>query len=298
MWLFFALIGTVFYAIVHILDSHCVGSIFEKSWFGVLTGAISSLLIIYPIALLVSPFFAWEFPTATVLLTALLAGFLLQASYYFYFLALSHSEAGIIAAYWNMVPAILPMVTFFIIGNSLGFLNYLGIFLLIIFSTIMCLVDSNSRGRWRSFFLMLLACCGQVFSYLLQAFLYNKTSFLLGFFWVTTGLIIAGLLPLFIRKIRNTFAKNLTRIRSKMHIILLIEVANLLALISIQRSLSLSRPSLVSAITTTLPGFTFLISIILIFVNSKFADLRAKQRFTVKLATVFGMVAGVILVGT
>ena len=295
MWLLFALIGTIFYAIVHILDSHCVGNIFEKPWFGVITGAMSSM-IIYPIAIIISPFISWELPTLTILLLSLLAGFFLQLSYYFYFVALSHSEAGIIAAYWNMVPALLPITTYLFIGNSLSLFNYLGIVLLILFSTIMCLVDSNTKTRWRSFFLMLLACCAQLVSYLLQSYIFNHINFITGFYAITTGLILTGLLPLLIPQVRKTFVKSMYKIRPSVHVILMIEIANLLALFSIQRSVSLNNPSLVSAIITTLPGFIFILSIILIFVNSKFGDSRTKHQIAIKFATVLGMVIGVILV--
>ena len=107
MWLVFALMAPFFFAVVHVLDSYCVSDIFEKPWVGGLTSSLATVVVILMAMPFVLPFIEWSLPPSKIILLALLAGGLIQASQFLYFQALSYSEAGIVAAYWNMIPAIL-----------------------------------------------------------------------------------------------------------------------------------------------------------------------------------------------
>ena len=42
MWLVFALLSPLFWAIVTVLDRHCVERIFDRPWMGVITSALAS----------------------------------------------------------------------------------------------------------------------------------------------------------------------------------------------------------------------------------------------------------------
>jgi drug/metabolite transporter (DMT)-like permease len=140
MWLIFGLAAPLLWALVHILDEYCVDHLFEKPWMGVVTSAAASA-----IAFIGLPFilFYVDFSTFSLqlFLAAIIAGLFIQVSQGFYFTALSYSEAGIVAGYWNMIPALLPVASFIIFGQILSLNQYIGIVILIIASTALCLID-------------------------------------------------------------------------------------------------------------------------------------------------------------
>src|SRR5687768_7864430 len=115
MWLFFALLTPLFWSVVHVMDSHCVDEVFEKPWMGMITSALTSTVIILFVPF-IFPYFSDSAlsPPIYYILLAILAGMFIQISQFFYFQSLAFSEAGIVAAYWNLTPALLPVISFLI----------------------------------------------------------------------------------------------------------------------------------------------------------------------------------------
>jgi drug/metabolite transporter (DMT)-like permease len=176
MWLLFALMSPFFWAIVHVLDAHCVERVFDRPWMGVITSALTSLVVVLIIPFAI-PFVSWQVPRWEIVLLALLAGAVIQLSQAFYFQALDYSEAGIVAAYWNMTPALLPIASFVVLNKVLGGWRYLGIAILILASVSFCLLDTNFKARWRSFLLMVLASGLQVGALLLEKHVFEEGTF-------------------------------------------------------------------------------------------------------------------------
>jgi drug/metabolite transporter (DMT)-like permease len=295
MWLVFALLSPVFWAIVHVLDSHCVERVFEKPWMGVITSSIASLIVILviPFAL---PFTDLTLPEAKFTLLALLAGFLIQVSQVLYFQALDHSEAGIVAAYWNLTPALVPVASLIFFGKVLSRRHYLGIGLLVITSVCFCLIGTDIKTNWRAFWLMMIASCLQVNALLLEDQVFKQCTFFVGFLLITVGIIITGVLPLLFVKVRRVFSKNMVSLRPAIPMIFGIEVANLIALFMSQRAIDLGVPSLVAAVEATVPAYTFALSILLLTVYSPFGDQEAWNYFPFKLFLSVAMAFGVRLV--
>ena len=295
MWLFFALLTPVFWSFVHVLDSHCVERVFEKPWMGVITSALASTVVFILI-----PFILPEIlnnpPQLIYILAALFAGFLIQVSQLLYFKSLEHSEAGIVAAYWNFTPALLPFAGFFLAHDLLPINKYIGIGVLVTASVLMCTLDTNFDKRWLTFFWMLIASICQVFALLLEDAVYNNVSYLLGFFMTTSGIVITGILPFVSKHVRGVFSRNMHRLKPAMHIFFGIEIINLCALATSQRAISLGNPSLVAAVETTVPGYTFLLSIVLLRFWPSLGDNEAYNKLFQKLLLVALMVIGVWLV--
>ncbi len=291
MWLALALISSMGWAFVHVLDAWCVGRVFERPWFGVITSGLCSILVV-----LVLPFVQWSGPSMAIVCAAVCAGGLIQISQLFYFQSLNISEPGIIAAYWNLVPAMLPITTFFVFGRILSVSQYSGILLLVGTSLWMSLLDSNLRSRWHSLSLMILASMLQVAAVLLADIVYQQTNFLLGFVLMTTGVIGVGVVPLFAGRIRKQLWQHRRCLIRAAPLLLGIEVINLLALLGSQRALDLGLPSLVAAVETTIPAHAFLISFLLVTAGSDFGQPEAKTRLLEKFACVAAMPLGVWLV--
>lgn len=293
MWVFFALLAPSFWAVVHVLDEHCVDHVLEKPWMGVVTSALASIVVFISL-----PFFIFfiDFETLNIglVLAAFFAGVLIQSSQAFYFHALAFSEAGIVAAYWNMVPAILPIVSFAFLGEILLTTQYLGIVILIFSSTIMCILDYHMKTRHHTFLLMLGAAVFQVIAYLIMDEVYHKMDYLITFYSVIFGIIITGIMPLAVNKIRMEFIKALVKIKPAAKFFIYIEISNLFALGSAQMAIKLGDASLVAAAETTMPAFTFFTAIFWLRHSQK-SQVALWNNFIPKILTVVLMVIGVWL---
>lgn len=295
MWLYFALSSTFFWALVHILDAYCVERIFDRAWMGVITSSLASLVVIIalPVA---APIMVWQRPSWLAIALGLAAGTLIQLGQIFYFQALKYSEAGIVAAYWNMLPIILPPASYFLLGQSLGLPHYIGIAILVVVSAAFCLLESQFNGQIRSFYLMVIACLLQTTFFLANKALFDHCSFFIGFLLVTFGIIVSGSLPLLFPQIRKAFASNMARLKPAIPMLIGIEVINLVAYFFSQRAISLGEPSLVAAVESSIPAYTFVLSAALFALAPRLGDSRAKERLWLKLLLVGAMAVGVGLV--
>jgi len=292
MWLLIALVGALGWAVVHVLDAYCVGKVFQQPWFGVITSALCSL----PVMLLL-PFVVASWPSCRIIALAVAAGALIQFSQLFYFRALNHSEAGIVAAYWNIVPALLPLMSFVLFHSVLTASQYGGIAVLIMASIALCLLDGNRQFRWHSFGLMFLASILQVAAVLLADAVYQQTSFFGGFLLMLTGVVAVGVLPLTVFRVRRALWGSREVLVRAAPLLLAIELVNVLALCASQRAIDLGIPSLVTAVETTIPGHVFLLSLMLFTLGHRFGEARVQIGLAKKLVCVAAMIAGVWFVG-
>lgn len=292
MWIAFSLSAAFFFALVHVLDEFCVGEVFEKPWFGVITSSIASI-IVFQLIPFVAPFTDMTLPSWPIILMAIAAGVLIQLSQAIYFKALSFTEAGTVAAYLNMIPAILPIVTFFILGVTITLREASGIAILIGASVMICFLDSNLTTRWKSFFHIFLVCILQVAAYALEEYLFERTNFIWGFIFITTGIIATGLLPLLFKKVRIDLHRNARKLSGLAKFFIAIEIVNLLALFSAQRGIDLGKAPLVAAVETTVPALTFIISLVFIWALGR---KHKHEKLHFKLPLIGVMVVGVLLI--
>ena len=294
MWLLFAILSPALWAVVHVLDSHCVHKCFDRPWVGVTTSALASLAIV-PAVPLLAPLTAWTTPSWGIAAWAFLAGVLIQASQALYFQSLARSEAGIVAAYGNLVPAMLPAVAFVLLGRVFGFLQYMGIAVIVAASIAMCLLDGQLRTRWQSFLLMLGAAALHVAALLSLDRIYDELPYFEVFLLTVSGIVACGCAPLVFRRARDVFRRNTRRLLSCWRLLVGIEVINLCALAASHKAVQLGYPSLVEAVESTIPAFCFGLSVILCRLAPRFGDTESFQRIGWKLACVACMMLGVTL---
>ena len=294
MWLFYALLGPPFWALVHILDSHCVGNVFDRPWMGVITSSLSTGMLSL-IALFFLPYMNWQLPEWHIIALALLAGGLIQLGQWCYFQALEKTEAGIVAAYGNFTPTLLPLASYFLMGDVLQPWHYITIGVLVIASICFCLIDVSRHGNWESIILMLMASTGQVSAILIEKYVFVHSTFLISFMFIIMGVVLSGVLPLLlVPGVRKAFSNNLPKIKPLAPLFLGIELANVIALYLSQRAIDLGSPSLASAMETTVPGYTFLLTILLLSLNHRYGNEEARYKLRTKLVLVGIMTAGII----
>ncbi len=293
MWLYYALLGPPFWALVNILDSHCVGNVFDRPWVGVITGSLATavILLAFPFVL---PFIDWALPDWEIIALAILAGGLIQLSQAFYFQALESTEAGIVAAYENFTPTLLPIASYFILGDALELWHYIAIGVLVMASLCFCLIDISRDGKWDSIVLMLVTCSLQVMAILIEKYVFERGTFVICFMLIILGVALSGILPLlFSRKVRKIVRENSPKLKPLALMFIGLECANLVALYLSQKAVDLGSPALSAAMETTVPGYTFLITVALVYFKHRYGDEDAKYRLRTKLLLVAIMSVGV-----
>jgi drug/metabolite transporter (DMT)-like permease len=291
MWLILALSSSLVWAIVHILDEHCVDKIFSKPWVGVLTSsAISAgifLLVPFSGQKIVIP--SWE-----ILAVCLLTGAIIQGSQYYYFLALDCSDCGTVSAYWNLTPTFLPVISYWLFGYVITGNNYVGIGLLILGSVGLCLND-KLPDKWNTLYLMTIAASLQTVVVLLEKYIFDRADFFGAFLAITVGTVAAGLSGFKSAEVRATFRANLPSIGKAWRVLVAIELLNWVALYLGQSAVKDGIPSLVSAIEASIPAFAFGLSMGIAFLNRQFDSYR--KGLGLKLAMIGLMMVGVWLIG-
>jgi uncharacterized membrane protein len=291
MWLILALSSSLVWAIVHILDEHCVDKIFSKPWIGVLASSAISAGIF-----LLVPFSGQKIviPCWKILAVCLLTGAVIQGSQYYYFLALDCSDCGTVSAYWNLTPTFLPVISYWLFGYVITGNNYVGIGLLILGSVGLCLND-RLPDKWDALYLMTIAASLQTIVVLLEKYIFDRTDFLGAFLTITIGTIGAGLSGFKSAEVRATFRANLPSIVKAWRVLVAIELLNWVALYLGQSAVKDGIPSLVSAIEASIPAFAFGLSMGIAFLNRQFDAYRTG--LGLKLSMIGLMMVGVWLIG-
>jgi uncharacterized membrane protein len=292
MWIQYSLLSSFLWAIIHILDEHCVDNIFSKPWLGVITSSGISVGIFLLFPILNVPI---VIPHLNILLICLITGTIIQLSQLFYFRALDCSDSGTVAAYWNLTPILLPIISYWLFGYLITWNNYIGIFLLVITSVGLCSIDKFT-SRWDTLYLMSIAAGLQTVVVLLEKYIFEYTDFFGAFLAINTGIIISGLGALMLKEVRLTLIKDLPKIKTALPVFIVIELINWAALYTGQIAVKIGVPVLVSAIQASTPAFAFGISL-LIAILRKRLDIETSQNLTTKCGLVGLMIVGVWLIG-
>ena len=293
-WVIFALLSPAFWAIVVVLDSHCVSQVFERPWMGGIASGLTMLAVLPLLA--IGLIFTGVSPMSPqALALAALCGSVFMISQLIYFHALETTESGIVAAYWNLTPLLLPIISYLVFGEVLSGAQYAGALILVMSSVGFCLLD-GIESRWSSFAFMFVAAWLQITYFMLQKRLFEICPVYQAFLVITLCMALTGLLPLIVPGYRKVFRSNWPQVRPAVPLLLAIEVANLLALATSQYAVHYGTPTLVSAVEASLPLYTFLLSMILYAVASRFGDAAARDRLPIKLLLSGTMVLGVWLV--
>jgi uncharacterized membrane protein len=296
MWIQYALFSSLLWAIVHVLDEHCVDKIFSKPWLGVITssGISAGIFLLVPILKIPIVIPQWD-----LLVICLVTGAVIQLSQFFYFRALDFSDSGTVAAYWNLTPIFLLIISYWLFGYFITANNYLGIALLLIASIGLCAIDRFSN-RWDTLYLMSIAAGLQTIVVTIEKYIFDRTDFFGAFLSITTGIIISGLASLLLKEVRSTLVVDLPKIKQALPIFIAIEVVNLVALYTGQIAVKLGVPVLVSAIEASTPAYAFGLSL-LIAVWKRRIDLQplreTKRKLSLKWGFVGLMIMGVWLIG-
>lgn len=257
MWFLFAFIYAVLIAIVIVFDRYIIKNIF--------TSPIQGLFITIPtstaVLLGLGPLIEW--PEFQIFALAFIAGFFLQTSQVCYFYAMDRAdEAGDMSAIEATYPVLIATASIFL-GNYLNTSEWIGIF--IVTTSVMALSWERARSHDFIYYgflaadVLFLALHGLMADYALEGI---PTLSFYGPYSI--AIVTFGLLPFLISKReRRAFLDNWINIRKVLPHLSLIEIANILGVISAVYALSIGHPALVTVVMTTYPAMVFIISALL-----------------------------------
>jgi uncharacterized membrane protein/uncharacterized membrane protein (DUF373 family) len=292
MWIQYALFSSFLWAIVHILDEHCVDNIFSKPWLGVITSSGISAGIFLLVPFLNMPIII---PRWDVLLICLFTGAVIQLSQVYYFRALDCSDSGTVSAYWNLTPTFLPVISYWLFGYIITGNNYIGIGLLLVALIGLCVID-KFESKWDTLYLMSIAASLQTGVVLLEKYIFDRSQFFGAFLSISMAIVMTGLFSLGMKEVRVSLVKDLPKIKKALPIFIIIELINWVALYTGQSAVKMGVPSLVSAIEASIPAFAFGISLTIAMLHHQ-VEVETKRKLPIKWMMVGLMMIGVWLIG-
>jgi uncharacterized membrane protein len=292
MWIQYALFSSFLWAIVHILDEHCVDKIFSKPWLGVITSSGISAGVFSLVPILHIPA---VMPPGNLFAICLLTGAIIQLSQFFYFRALDCSDSGTVSAYWNLTPIFLLIVNYWLFGNPISQATYVGMALLIIASIGLCAIDKFSK-RWDALYLMSIASGLLTISMTIEKYIFDRTDFFGAFLSITLGMILSGIATLAHPLVRATLIHDLPKIKRALPVFIAIELINLVALYTGKLAVKFGIPVLVSAIEASTPAYAFGL-VLLIAACKQRIDRSSTQNLPIKWGLISVMMLGVWSIG-
>lgn len=266
-WLIVAFIAPILWALVSLIDNYFVDGVYEDEFDGIVLSAFFQLLpwLLVPFGML--HFFSF----GVNMLWAVASGFFFLASLFQYFRSLFRvNDSALMQILWSLSVPLVPFFAFFLVGERLLPLHYLGI--AIAFAGVLLFnfdIDSVAARRLRKVALpmtyaVVFMALSMVFGK--RAYIYSndvQTNFLLFCFG---GVFILALLPFFDRvSIAKRSLRTWSLLKRYFLIFFLAEGLSVTATFSSQWAIRLSPSvSFVSVVESLTPVFVVLMSLILI----------------------------------
>lgn len=305
-WLIVALIAPILWALVSLIDNYFVEGVYKDEFDGIVLSALFQIL-----PWLLVPFGVLHFyPFGGNMLWAVASGFFFLASLSQYFRSLFRvNDSALMQILWSLSVPLVPFFAFFLVGEVLLPLHYLGI--AIAFSGVLLFnfdINSGAAKRLRKVALpmtyaVVFMALSMVFGK--KAFIFSsdvQTNFLL---FCLGGVFILAILPLFDQVSIGTRGHRTWNLLKKyFFVFFLAEGLSVVATLTSQWAIKLSPSiSFVSIIESLTPVFVVLMSLILILFMPFFGRSRLEKVYReqithmpVKVLATFIIVAGVFLI--
>jgi drug/metabolite transporter (DMT)-like permease len=299
MWLLFAFLGPIFWALSTHIDKYLVEKYFKHSDTAVL------MVFTACIGLVMLPFI-WFFQPSIFLIPHLsmvvmiVSGILYMWAMLFYLKAIQSSEASIISPLFQLVIVFTFILGYLILGETLTSNGLWGT-VLIVFGALLLSVNSSMRFRsmrWKTVFLMILCTLILAVSSVIFKFFAVHEQFWGTVFWIYVGQALFGIMILMIPKYYKQF-----KILLKTNTQALLAINGINELVNLGGSLgsrfaSLFVPvAIVSAISSTTSLFVFIFGILITIFLPHIAkeDLTLKNLIQKGIAAIF-VTIGVFLI--
>jgi drug/metabolite transporter (DMT)-like permease len=238
-----------------------VEEIYENEYDGTVVTGLAQI-----IPWLTVPFIGLVVPDSKTITMAMLGGFFLVTSYFFYFKALfATGDATLIQIIWNTVGISVPVLAFLFLQERLSVVQYFGIAVTFL-GAMYISFDNKLQGKniKKTVLIMLGAILFLSLSMIFTRDVYSRTSFHGGIMFFSLGSILAGIF-FYLLRIKKHGTGNLVNIGKKYYSwFLLAEGLTLMGVITSQRAIDISPAvSFVAVIESIQPAFIILSSAVI-----------------------------------
>lgn len=259
IWLVPALLVPFLHAWANILDNYLVNHLFQRVWTLTFYSNLTNLFFI-PLVLLIElpsipPIALWPI----FLLLSLIQVFYL----YPYYKALQHQDTSIVSALFALGHVLVPLLAFFIVGETLPWQQYLGFGLIIFASAILSINRAHAVPLNRSFVYMLFCSVLLSFEVVLYKYLFQDVSWSTGFVWTTILSFIIVLSFLFVASWRQDILNQWSTFRNKFLLFTGEELLTFSGSAAATLAISLGSVTLVSAVESLQPLYVLLFALVL-----------------------------------
>jgi len=287
-WVFFAVLATVIWAVVNIIDKHALVKWVKKPIIPTIICGVLGLLasiIVYFVK-------GFEELSYFNVFLAIIAGIFYILMALFYFRAVKIEEISRIIPLFYLEPIFVLVFALIFLGEVFSFVKYLGIFLLV-FGAV--LISSRHPFRIKlkkSFWLMILSALAIAVNSVIIKYLLNFADFWTVFSYVRIGTFIS-VIPLIYFYFKDLISVN----RLGLGLMTFAETLNLFGVLSITIAMSIGFVTLVKALASVQPFFVFLFALILSVFYPKILKEEIKKKTVLHkfIATIL-IVIGAILV--
>ena len=162
-WLVLAFLAPMFWAIVNVVDVYFVKGIYKDELDGSIITALFQIIPVLVILILlkisanqVGGLTSGINGKESLLLLALVGGFLFNLAIYFYYKALfNHDDVALLQIIWSLTIVVVPILSFLLLGEELPFYKYLGMGIVLLGVVLLSLNKKlEAKFSWKYFWIM------------------------------------------------------------------------------------------------------------------------------------------------
>ncbi|MFA6536866.1 MAG: GRP family sugar transporter [Patescibacteria group bacterium] len=286
-WIILTLITIIIWSIVNIFDKHIVDKEIRNPYVDTIVFSFAQFVF-----LLAFGIYGLRDFSPTYFYLAIVAGIVYFVATYFYYSAMKKEQVSTLAPILGVEPAIVALLAFLFLSESLSFFHYLAILIIIVGAWLISYEKNKKLAHvhWLSF-LAMVAFAGR--NVLIKA----GADLALPFGAICLGLGLGGLMALFVAVLLAVphFDKHSGHSIRKL---LFVSALSAIGFVFYAKAISIGSVSLVSALLSVKPVVVFALSLLLSRFNPKFLHekMDRKQLLTKIAAIVLIIIGGVMLV--
>ena len=256
-WILIAFLEPILFAITNVLDSNLINRLFKNIWALTVFVAVANALFLPIIWLIDSP----QLISLDLLPYIILVAFIDLYYAYPYYKALQNDDTSIAVSLFSLGKIFVPVLAFFLVGESLHLIQYSGFILITVSSAALTFNPKAKLKLNRSFFYMLFASSLLAVEVVIYRYIFNQVSWGTGFFWTTSISALLGLMSLLIPNLWQGAKSELSSLKKHYHPILLIGVVGFIGCIGFSYPISQVPATVSRSISSFQPFFVLLYAV-------------------------------------
>lgn len=193
MWIFFSFLAPFFHSIANILDSNLSNKLFKSKSTLLFYSSLFNLVFLPIVFLFVGLPDVPNFKTFLIYIVIALVNI---SSLYLYYKALEKSDTSVVISLFSLDKLFLPVFAFLIVGEVLLPIQYLGVFIVVLASTLVG-IEKGERFKFNQAFWLMFGCAFIVsIEAVLYKYVFITEDWITGFAWpeIMTFLLIFPIL--------------------------------------------------------------------------------------------------------